>query len=68
MYETIATLNRFRNFLVSDISQHNWLAQNSTVVSYDDTDLIINKGGVILALNTLGSPVSINTVYREVRD
>lgn len=62
-YQTIAVLNQFRNFLISksanDSASGGWLDQNSTLVHSSAVDVVINKGGVISIMNTLGSPVSL---------
>lgn len=57
----IASLNQFRNFLVSNTtvnSQHPWLYQNSTFLQNSDVEIVVSKGGVISIVNVLGSPVS----------
>lgn len=68
-YQTIAVLNQFRNFLISksanDSASGGWLDQNSTLVHSSAVDVVINKGGVISIMNTLGSPVSFCVFSRK---
>jgi hypothetical protein len=62
----IASLNQFRNFLVSNTtvnSQHPWLNQNSSLVQSSGVEIVINKGGVISVMNVLGSPVRLPIYY-----
>ncbi|KAF8311135.1 alpha-amylase [Clavulina sp. PMI_390] len=59
---TIAVLNQFRNYLVSNVSSTTsggaWLDQKSKVLNWGSVDLVISKGGVISVMNSLGSPPS----------
>lgn len=62
-YRTIASLNQFRNYLVSNATAQPWIHQNSTIVSTGNgqVEIVVNKGGVISVMNTLGSPPSNHT-------